>query len=301
MRIAIFGGAGGMGEWFARFFKENGFDVRIVDIADKTEAVARRLGVEFLVTDVLKLDPVAIRDALGGVEIVLLSVPIAVTGQVIERVGPELRAGSLLMDITSVKRMPTELMAKWANERVEILGTHPLFGPSAKSMQGQSVILVPVRRGPLSERIHDVFVANGARVEFLTAAEHDELFGVIQGLTHFILFSLGITLRELDFDIERSRKFMTPMFEILIDFMGRLLHQDPQLYAEIQTNFEMHEIHQAFLRAAMRLSELVAEGKVDAFVEELLKARRHFGNTERALINSDRILEEKLKLSPEEV
>lgn len=301
MRIAILGGAGGMGEWFARFFKDNDFDVRIVDITDKTGVVAKRVGVSFVIADVLRMKPGAIREAFEDIDIVLLSVPIAVTGRVIEQVGPELHPGSLLMDITSVKRMPIALMEKWTTEGVEILGTHPLFGPSAKSMRGQPVIFVPVRRGPLYERIYELFVTNGARIEFLTAAEHDELFGVIQGLTHFILFSLGITLQELDFDIERSRKFMTPMYEILIDFMGRLLHQDPQLYAEIQTTFEMHEIHQAFLRAAMRLSELVAEGKVDAFMEELLKARRHFGNTERALINSDRILEEKIKLAFEGV
>ncbi|RZN43538.1 MAG: prephenate dehydrogenase/arogenate dehydrogenase family protein [Methanophagales archaeon ANME-1-THS] len=300
MRITILGGAGGMGEWFARFFDNNDFDVRIVDITDNTEAVAKRLGVEFLVTDLLKLKPGAVRDALGDADIVLLSVPIAVTGGVIERVGPELHEGSLLMDITSVKRMPMAMMERWTNERVEILGTHPLFGPSAKSMRGQSVIFVPLRSGPLSERLYKLFVGSGAKVEFLTAAEHDQLFGVIQGLTHFILFSLGLTLRELNFDIERSRNFMTPMYEILIDFMGRLLHQDPQLYAEIQTNFEMHEIHKAFLRAAMRLSELVADRNLDEFMDELLKARRYFGNTERALIDSDRILEEKLKLSLEE-
>jgi prephenate dehydrogenase len=301
MRITILGGAGGMGEWFARFFKDNDFDVRIVDITAKTEAVAKRLGVEFLVTDLLRLKPGAIREALGDADIVLLSVPIEVTGRVIERVGPELHEGSLLMDITSVKRMPIEMMEKWTNEHVEILGTHPLFGPSAKSMRGQSVIFVPLRRGTLYERIYELFVRSGAKVEFLTAAEHDQLFGVIQGLTHFILFSLGITLRELDFDVERSRKFMTPMYEILIDFMGRLLHQDPHLYAEIQTNFEMEELHKAFLKAATRLSELVAAGTVDEFMDELVKARRHFGDTERALIDSDRILEEKIKLSLEEV
>jgi len=301
MRITILGGAGGMGGWFARFFKVNDFDVRIVDITDKTEAVAKRLGVEFLITDVLRMKAGAIREALGDVDIALLSVPLEVTGRVIERVGPELHEGSLLMDITSVKRMPMELMEKWTTEGVEILGTHPLFGPSAKSMRGQPVIFVPLRRGPLYERIYELFVRSGARVEFLTAAEHDEILGVIQGLTHFILFSLGITLRELDFDVERSRKFMSPMYEILIDFMGRLLHQDPHLYAQIQTNFEMGKIHKAFLTAATRLSELVAEGNVDEFVEELVKARRHFGNTERALIDSDRILEEKINLSLESV
>ncbi|MDI6885211.1 MAG: prephenate dehydrogenase/arogenate dehydrogenase family protein [archaeon] len=297
MRIAILGGAGEMGEWFARFFKENDCDVRIVDISDKTEAVAKRLGVEFLTTDVLKMKKGAIKKEFVDTDIMLLSVPIDVTGRVIEHMGQELRERSLLMDITSVKRMPMELMEKYTREGVEILGTHPLFGPSAKSMRGQPVIFVPLRKGPLYELIHEMFKRNGARIEFLTAEEHDEIMAVIQGLTHFILFSFGITLRKLDFDVERSRKFMSPMYAIVIDFVGRLLHQDPHLYAQIQTNFEMGKLHEAFLAVANRLYDLIAEGNVDEFMEELRLAKRHFGNTGRALIDSDRILEEKINLS----
>jgi prephenate dehydrogenase len=297
MRIVILGGAGEMGEWFARFFKENGCDVRIVDISDKTEAIAKRLGVEFLTTDVFKMKEGALKKEFVDTDVVLLSLPIAVTGRVIERVGQELHEGSLLMDITSVKRMPMELMERYTREGVEILGTHPLFGPSAKSMRGQPVIFVPLRKGLLYERIHEMFTRNGARIEFLTAEEHDEIMAVIQGLTHFLLFSFGITLRKLDFDVERSRKFMSPMYAILMDFVGRLLHQDPHLYAQIQTNFEMGKLHEAFLAVANRLYELIAEGNVDEFMEELRLAKRHFGNTERALIDSDRILEEKINLS----
>jgi len=297
MRIAILGGAGEMGEWFARFFKENDCDVRIVDISDKTEAVAKRLGVQFLTTDVLKMKKGAIKKEFVNTDIMLISVPIDVTGRVIEHVGPELHEGSLLMDITSVKRMPMELMERYTKEGVEILGTHPFFGPSAKSMRGQPVIFVPLRKGPLYERISEMFTRNGARIEFLTAEEHDKIMAVIQGLTHFILISFGITLRKLDFDVERSRKFMSPMYEIIMDFVGRLLHQDPHLYAQIQTNFEMGKLHEAFLAVANRLYELIAEGNVDEFTEELRLAKRHFGNTERALIDSDRILEEKINLS----
>jgi prephenate dehydrogenase len=90
------------------------------------------------------------------------------------------------------------------------------------------------------------------------------------------------------------------MYAILMDFVGRLLHQDPHLYAQIQTNFEMGKLHEAFLAVASRLSTLIAEGNVDEFMEELRRAKRHFGNTERALMDSDRILEEKINLSSPE-
>jgi len=87
------------------------------------------------------------------------------------------------------------------------------------------------------------------------------------------------------------------MYEIIMDFVGRLLHQDPHLYAMIQTNFEMGEIHESFLTVANRLYELVSAGKVDELMEEMKMAKRHFGDTERAMTDSDRVIEEKINLS----
>jgi hypothetical protein len=46
---------------------------------------------------------------------------------------------------------------------------------------------------------------------------------------------------------------MNPESEIVMDFVGRHLHQEEHLYAAIQTNFEMEKAHAAFLAAANRL------------------------------------------------
>lgn len=317
MKITIIGGAGGMGKWFAGFFKANGAEVRIVDKSEQTEAVARQIGVEFLKTDILGDEK---EKEVAATEVLLVSVPIDLTSRVIERVGPRMPAGSLLMDLTSVKKAPVAAMERFASSGVEILGTHPLFGPSAKSLQGQTVILVPSTsrsgssglvslkglrgsrglrglRGSKSEKIAELFKSNGARIEVLTAAEHDEIMAVVQGLTHFILIAFGVALKDLDFEVARARRFMNPQFKIITDFVGRLLHQDPHLYATIQTNFEMGGIHEAFLTTASRLHELVLEGRVGELVKEMQEAKRHFGNaeTERAFADSERVLEQKLK------
>lgn len=301
MKVTIIGGAGGMGRWFAEFFNENGVDIRIVDKSSKTEEIAKKIGVQFLNADILKVTEGEVegKEDVVDTDVLLVSVPIDITGRVIKRVGPEMHKGSLLMDITSVKRMPVEMMGRFTNEGVEILGTHPLFGPTTKSMRGQTIIFVPLKKGHLYEKIYEMFERKGARIEILTAEEHDEIMSVIQGLTHFILLSFGITLKNLDFDVENSRKFMSPMYEIIMDFVGRLLHQDPHLYALIQTNFEMGKIHKSFLAVANRLCELVSAGKVDEFMEEMREAKRHFGDTERTMIDSDRVIEGKINFSLE--
>ncbi|RCV64768.1 prephenate dehydrogenase [Methanophagales archaeon] len=295
MQLTIIGGAGAMGRWFAAFFNVNGAEVRIVDTSANTGEIALRLGVQFSNTDVLKEGE--LNEEILDADVVLISVPIDITARVIERVGPKLHAGSLLMDITTVKKMPVETMQRSTNAGVEILGTHPLFGPSTTSMQGQTVIFVPLRKGQQYERVYELFECTGAKIEFLTAAEHDEIMAVIQGLTHFVLISFGIALKNLDFDVAGSRKYMNPMVAILMDFVGRLLHQDPHLSALIQTNFEMGEVHEAFLFGANRLFELVSAGNVKEFMAETMMAVRHFGDTKEAPLDSDKIIEEQIKLS----
>ncbi len=95
-----------MGRWFAEFFAGNGVEVRIVDKSPETKAIANQIGVGFLNTNILNVTE---GEAAGNEEIVdtdvlLVSVPIDITGRVIERVGPKMHGDSLLMDITSVKK-----------------------------------------------------------------------------------------------------------------------------------------------------------------------------------------------------
>ena len=83
-----------------------------------------------------------------------------------------------------------------------------------------------------------------------------------------------------NFDVAGSRKYMNPMVAILMDFVGRLLQQDPHLSAMIQTNFEIFE--------------LVTTGDVEGIIDETKIAMRHFGDTKRAQLDSDKIIEEQI-------
>jgi prephenate dehydrogenase len=303
VKVTIIGGAGGMGKWFSHFFLANGNDVRIIDKGEKTAEIANQLDVEFFHLDVIKMkrhknkkdEIVSAGISIGeDTDVLLISVPIDVTAPVIERVGPEMPQGSLIMDVTSVKRMPVEAMRRFTPEGVEILGTHPLFGPTAKSMRGQTVIFVPLRKGRLYREIYQMYKRNGARIEFLDAEKHDQIMAVVQGLAHFVLIALGITLKDLNFEVQTARRYMSPMYDILMDFVGRILNQDPHLYAQIQTYLDMKKIHETFLSDARRLYQMIVAKNVDGFMEEMQEASKYW-NTEKAIFDSDRVIEQKIK------
>jgi prephenate dehydrogenase len=285
--ILILGGTGETGSWFARYFKGKGFDVAIWGPSGKVE-VAKQLGVRYA------------KDMMAEVEksdIVLVSVLIEKTVEIIREVAPHMHPGSLIMDVTSIKSDPVKAMKTYAPKGVEVLGTHPMFGPTMPTLRGQTIILTPVegKTGKWLSIMQSLFQSDGAHVEILDAEEHDEIMAVVQALTHFAYIGIGAALRALDFDVQRSRKFMSPVYEIMIDFVGRILDQKPELYASIQKNPKAAAVRQTFVAECMRLSEKADACDLEGFKQIMVDAARHYGGTHEALARSDRVINARIR------
>ena len=282
MKILIIGGTGETGRWFARFYKKHGFDVVIWGI-NKKNVIAEEMGVQFAID----LDA-EIRTS----DIVMISVPINLTEKTIKDIAPKMSAGSLLMDITSIKTGPMDAMVKYAPLDVEILGTHPMFGPSIPDIRGQIVIFTPIegRSARWFPVIRSLYEENGAHIEVMDAAEHDRMTAVVQGLTHFAYISIGSVFRELEFDVANSRRFMSPMYDIMLDLVGRILAQNPYLYAMIQMNPEVAKVHRAYIDQCNIIADIVKKKDIEGFVGIMKKASSHFGDTESALRRSEKLI-----------
>jgi prephenate dehydrogenase len=283
MKIAVIGGSGSFGRLFARLFKEEGHEVVITGRnATKGERVAKELGVEFTKDNV--------RAAREG-DVVIISVYIENTLDVIEEVAPHVRPGCLLMDVTSVKMEPCTAMKKHAGEKVEVIGTHPMFGPRVSSIEGLSFILTPVRAEKWDKFLLDFLKKRKAKVFITTPEEHDRVMGVVQGLTHFAYISVASTLRELGADVKYTKKFASPIYELMLDLIARIVGQSPRLYASIQThNPFVAEVHEAFIKKATELKEVVARKDVKAFAEIMTSSARHIGDIDASMGRSDKAI-----------
>jgi prephenate dehydrogenase len=284
MKILIIGGTGETGRWFARFYKKHGFDVVVWGINKKKE-IAEELGVAFADD---------IDNEIRSSDIVMISVPINKTEKTISDIAPRMSSGSLIMDITSIKTGPIEAMIKHAPEDVEILGSHPMFGPSIPDIRGQIVIFTPVRSSKWFPIIKSLYEDNGAHIEILEAPEHDRMMAVVQGLTHFAYITIGTVFKELEFDVAKSRRFMSPMYDIMLDLVGRILAQNPYLYAMIQMNPEVEKVHKAYIYQCNLMADIVKKKDIEGFAGLMKKAAAHFGDTESALRRSEKLIGTKI-------
>lgn len=286
MKILIIGGTGETGRWFAKFFKKHGFEVAIWGINRKKD-IAEALCVKF--ADDLETE-------ISTSDVVMVSVPIDITERTIMEVAPKMRAKSLLMDITSIKKGPVDAMQRYAPVDVEILGTHPMFGPSIPDLRGQTIIFTPVegRCSVWFPVIKSLYEDSGAHIEVMQPVHHDRMMAVVQGLTHFAYISIGSVFRELEFDVANSRKFMSPMYEIMLDLVGRILAQNPYLYAMIQMNPEVAKVHKAYINQCNHMADIVRRKDIEGFVGMMKKAAVHFGDTESALRRSEKLIGTKI-------
>lgn len=283
MKVAVIGGTRGLGYWIASYLKEKKLTVTITgrdSLAGKS--AAKSMGA-FYTPDNQK--------AASEADVVILSVPIESTAKIIKELAPLMKKGSLLMDVTSIKEEPSLLMEKYAPEGVEVLPTHPMFGPRIRSLEGQVVVLTPLKKGKWFPQVFDFLESEKIRVLSTTPEIHDRMMSVVQGLTHFTYISIAATLKRLDVDLKESRKFSSPIYSLMLDMIARIVAQNPYLCYAIQTqNPHIRETHQAFLETFQELKGMIENENQEEFVNAMSSAAKHLDDIEASLGRSDKAI-----------
>ncbi|HEY5525557.1 MAG TPA: prephenate dehydrogenase/arogenate dehydrogenase family protein, partial [Clostridium sp.] len=156
MKIAVIGGTRGLGRWIATFLSLKGLKVVVTGRNKITgETVSKKFGVDYT-SDNLK--------AAADADVVIIALPIDSTPEIIKEIGPVMKEGSLLLDVTSVKEEPSAIMQKYAAEGVEVLPCHPMFGPRIRSLDGQVVVLTPIKTGLWYNKVLKFLESENTRV-----------------------------------------------------------------------------------------------------------------------------------------
>ncbi|HEY0436943.1 MAG TPA: prephenate dehydrogenase [Phenylobacterium sp.] len=218
------------------------FDVLVTDAAPGAADLAKDLGVAFG----------SLQDA-AACEIVVVAVPVVAMREVFAALAPDLRPGALVIDVGSVKMLPVQWMTETLPAHVDIVATHPLFGPqSAKeSLEGLRFVVCPVR-GERHEAVAAFGRSLGLTVTVTTPEEHDREMAYVQALTHLIgrsLVNLGIPDEQL----------ATPSYQHLLELCSLIGADTFELFTAIQTqNPFAADVAQAFVGQARSLLDQVS-------------------------------------------
>jgi chorismate mutase/prephenate dehydrogenase len=265
----IVGGDGGMGRFFRRIIEDRGHDVSVFE----------------------KDSDADITSLVSKADVTVLAVPMNLVVDVARRIAPLVRPDALLCDINSLKGEICQVMGGVC--RGEVLGLHPMFGPSTSSMRRQKVVCCTVRDGPIGQWVRQELGAMGAELIETKPETHDAMMAVVQVLIHFNTIVMGEALRRSGVSIESSLAFTSPIYRLELAFIGRLFAQSPELYREIlMENPQGASVRKHFLEAAQDVENAVSQhdhGRYHALFSDAAEFFSDFSHSAMAL--SDHLIE----------
>jgi prephenate dehydrogenase len=220
--------------------------------------IAAHLGPLF---PILAYDPAAAEPVKGvtrcdaamaaACDLVILAMPVPQLGPAIAAIKPHLRPGAVVIDVCSVKVLPAQIMLAELPDHVEIVGTHPMFGPQSArgGIRGLKIVICPIRgrrARPLAAYLRNAF---GLDAIIATPEEHDRAAAMVQGLTHLIAKVL-VEMEPL------PRHMTTASFDLLMQAVDMVRYDAPEVFYAIERmNPFVPDVRRRFFALAADLAE----------------------------------------------
>jgi len=189
---------------------------------------------------------------------VIVAVAISATEEMIKKTAPLLKKGNLVMDVCSVKVLPSQWLEKYISKENEIMATHPMFGPdSAKNgTKDLQWILCPLRISDLTlKNVKDVLNKLEVKIIETTPEEHDKQAATSLALVHFI----GRGLEEFGI---KPQQISTIGFARLLQVNETVTNDSFQLFLDMQKfNPYTKETRERFIASLKKVEQKISQNK----------------------------------------
>lgn len=265
--VSIIGGNWAMWKVYANVFKDAWFKVLISDIWTKLSN----------------------KEVASKWDLILISVPIDKTYDVINEIKNDIKSDSCIFDITSIKEAPINSMLK--TRAGDVVWIHPMHW-SLVPIKWQTYIFCKWRWTKWYLFLKNFFKKRWANIEELDAISHDKIMSVIQWLSHFTDIVFAKTLEKLKIDLSKFVKFQSPSYKLKFQIMWRILAQNANLYWNIQLqNKENIKVIKTFIDSANELFEINKDNDLNAFEKYFNKTKKYLWNfANKALEESNKII-----------
>ena len=269
-RVAIIGGAGKMGAWMSELMTENGSSVIIVDPA---------------------IDNGKTIDDCSDCDVVIVSVPIHLTGPILKKLDRICKDDALIFDLTSLKTPIVDILKELASKR-KVCSIHPMFGPSARSMFDRNLIVCDCGNKNAVDDVVSMFDDMGGNIRVMDISEHDGYMSYVLGLTHAVNIALFTVLDNSGYTFDDLRSVASTTFNKGLDTNVSVASEDPALYYEIQhMNSHRDEMWDLFTKAVDDLREASLSDDPERFISIMDAGREYFADGDKG--NIQRLNEQK--------
>ena len=151
--------------------------------------------------------PADLGAAVSGADLIVLCTPVSTLVPLMQNLASEVRPGTLITDVGSVKAPIVKGIDKLVPKGVFFVGSHPIAGgensglgaSTADLYQDAKCIVTPTDTTDKKavEKISALWQAVGMKVVSLSAEEHDFIFGAVSHLPHIVAYALMNTLGAL--------------------------------------------------------------------------------------------------------
>lgn len=188
---------------------------------------------------------------VAACDIVILAVPVGKLADAIAALRPHLRSGAVVLDVGSVKIEPARLLLAGLPDDVEIIGTHPLFGPqSARAgLKDLKIALCPIRGRSIRRIAAFLRRTLELNVILTTPDAHDRDMAMVQGLTHLVAKIL-VRMEPM------PNRMTTRSFELLMQATEMVRHDAPGVFLAIErANPHARAVRERFFAHAQALTQ----------------------------------------------
>ncbi|MGB3178443.1 MAG: prephenate dehydrogenase [Albidovulum sp.] len=215
------------------------FEITAYDPSAGVAKVAKQLGVRL-----------SSLHSVSQADVILIASPVSSFEQVVSEIAVACKPGALIVDVGSVKVVPSEIMRRLLPNHVDIVASHPLFGPQSATtgIEGLKIAICPIQGRRHARLAAFLRKALGLTVIMTTPEDHDQEAAVVQGLTHLIakvLLRMG----------PLPTRMTTKSFDLLSEAISMVQHDAPEVFEAIEkANPYAETVRRRFFDLAASLS-----------------------------------------------
>ena len=183
------------------------------------------------------------KDAAQDADIVMIAAPMGFYDDIMNTIAEHLQPGTIITDVGSVKTPAIFQIYRAIPPGVHYVPGHPVAGKETsgyeagdgKLFHGKKVILTPLPKTPyeVNLEIENLWKTLGARVEIMTASEHDKIYAAVSHVPQLLSFAYKMALGHKKYGVEVKAEGDYKKF-------SRISNSSPDIWVDV---FQLNRAH----------------------------------------------------------